>query len=589
MTNCASVSSRAAGRRAAAVLLIAAATFAARPAVAQSQSGAPAGFELARSVQQSLARIQELWLQWVGASIRDDRSRADESLRSLISTVREVGFHRLPDLALGAAAQARQSAIAGEFERARRQLDAAEALDPGRPEIAFAAAAVARAESDWVGALLSTMRGFWLTRQVEASRYAAASFALWICIVLLAVAALFVVLLAVIHAPDIVNALREKLEPPLPPTVTAILLALTLAAPAALPSGLFWLFLAWSVLLWAFATKSERILLLIGWLVAATAPLLAERLQRNVALEQSPPMRAMASFEQRRLSGGIFPDLQVLRAALPAHPAVLELAADVHRTLGQWELARSIYRRVLVDEGGNVQALLNLGAYYFRKGDYAFANAYFLRATKAGAPSAAAWFNLSVGYSAAYLFDESRDALNQARAIDSGAVDAWIATENPDRVLTFNGSLARKSEVRAALLAVWADPNGARHGARGGLVRAAAIAFGAPLAAWIVSAWLARPRKRAQTSLRLGPPAVARWLRTLVPAIPAAESGAGFWAGANLLLLAALALLPHLFDLSGDLPVPGWPGPSVLGLVAISGLALYAGFRIRSALAAERA
>ena len=569
------------------VALVAVCALAARPAAAQAQAGSPAGFELTRSVQQSLARIQELWLQWIGASIRDDRPRADESLRGLIGTVREVGFHRLPDLALGAAAQARQSSRAGEFERARRQLEAAETLDPGRPEIAFAEAAVKRDQGEWLGAISATARGFWRARRVEAGDTALASFELWIGFVLLVAAVLFVAVLGVVHAPDIVYAIREKLEPPLPPAASSFLIAVVLLLPALLPWGLFWLMLLWSALLWGFASKSERIVLAAGWLVAIALPLLASRLHRDLALEQSPPLRAMESFEQRRLHGGIFPDLQVLRAALPSHPGVIELLGDVHRTLGQWELARSAYRRVLVDEGGNVPVLLNLGAYYFRKGDFPFANAYFLRATQASAPSAAAWFNLSVGYSASYLFDESREALNKAREIDAKAVDAWIQTENPDRVLTFNGSLERREELRAALVEVWATPTDSRHSTRRDLVRAGATAVVVPLAAWIASSWLGRPRRKSRTALSLGPPAVARWLRALVPALPAAERGSGFRAWSNLLLLALLALLPLAFDLTGDLPLPGWPGPAVLGGVALLGAAIYVAVRVRATLAPE--
>jgi tetratricopeptide (TPR) repeat protein len=570
------------------VALLVAAACAGRPAVAQTQPGAPAGFELTRSVQQTLARVQELWLQWVGASLRDDRARADESLRGLVGAVREVGFHRLPDLALGAAAQARQSARAGEFERARRQLQAADALDPGRPEIAFAAAAVARAESSWFDALASTVRGLWLAQDVETGAHVGVSVALWFCLLLLAVSALFVALLAFVHAPEAILALRERLEPPLPTLLSALLLVLALFAPAVLPSGIFWLLLVWSALLWAFASKSERVLLALGWLVAATVPLAIARLQREVALDQSPPMRAVVAFEQRRLHGGFFADLQVLRAALPTHPAALELTADVHRTLGQWELARALYRRVLVDDPDNVPAMLNLGAYYFRKGDYAFANSYFERATRGATPSAAAWFNLSVGYSADYQFDESGQALTKARAIDSAAVDRWISTENPDRVLTFNGSLNRQAELRDALFAAWSDPKrGPSRSLRGDLLRAAAVALGAPLAALLAGSWLRRPLSRPKAAPQIDSTPAARWLRVLLPAIPAAERGSGFGAWGNLALLTALALLPQLFDLAGDVPLPGWPAPTVLATVAVLGASLYTGLRLHAGLVAE--
>ena len=82
-----------------------------------------------------------------------------------------------------------------------------------------------------------------------------------------------------------------------------------------------------------------------------------------------------------------------MRTTLPKEPAAIELQADIHRTLGQWDLARAMYREVQWDEPENVPVLLNLGAFHFRKGEFALANAYFERATRSSTPSAAAWYN----------------------------------------------------------------------------------------------------------------------------------------------------------------------------------------------------
>ena len=53
--------------------------------VAAAPAGAtvvsPAGFEMTRSVQQSLKRLQELWLQWLGASLQDNPAKSGETLR----------------------------------------------------------------------------------------------------------------------------------------------------------------------------------------------------------------------------------------------------------------------------------------------------------------------------------------------------------------------------------------------------------------------------------------------------------------------------------------------------------------------------
>lgn len=580
MTNSVSASWRTAARsRAAAALLAAlAATAGATPARAQVPA-TPAGFELTRGVELSLARVQELWLQWVGATLQDNRSRADESLRSLSSAAREVGFLYLPDLALGAAAQARVSAAQGRFDRAAIQLAAAETLDPGRPETSFAGAAVARARGEWGPMIFSLGQGFARTWKAPEGRQASASLVLWALIVLQLAMGLFVLLLAAVHGWSVTHALHELIAGFLPGRLASVVVVALVIGPVALPAGPFVLLLVWSALLWTFVRRSERIVLVGGWLVAALAAPISTTLEADLALAQSPPMRAWSAFEQGRLYGGFFSDVQVLRVALATEPATLEFMGDLHRTIGQWDLARSYYRRVLVDQPENIPVMLNLGAFYFRKGDLALANAYFERASRTPIPSAAAWYNLSLGYSDAYLFDDSKSALGRAREIDGSAVDAWIATSNPDRVLTFNGSLSHRGAVRRALLAAW------RGGDEGG-AGTAHLAWPGAAAAGALLAALLFDRLRRRRGLRPSPhplapgadSGVGKWARALVPAITAVEEGAGAAAIGNLALLAALLELPAALRLAGDLPMSGWPGSMLLaaftGVIATAYVAL---------------
>jgi tetratricopeptide (TPR) repeat protein len=548
---------------------------------AGGSEAAAADFELGRSVQHSLARIQEGWLQWVGATLQDNRVRADEALRAVSGAVREVGFAHLPDLALAALAQARQAAAAGNFERARRQLEAAERLDPGRPEVAFAEAAVARAQGAWLRVPTAALRGFARLWSGLEGRIAATSLMLWLLSVLVAGGGLFVALLAFRRGPHALTRLHTAMAPPLSPWVAGVLLTFLLIAPAALPSGLFCLLAVWSLALWGVANRSERGVLLLVWLVAASAPLVSDRAQRALALEKSPPMRAWDAFERARLHGSFFADLQVLRSALADRPAALELAADVHRTLGQWDLARTLYRRVVFEEPENVPVLLNLGAFHFRRGDFALANAYFERATRTPTPSAAAWYNLSLGYSDAYLFDASRQALERAREIDAAAVDRWISLANPDRVLTFNGSLGRRQEVRRSLLSVW--------GARDPDRRRDAWQRWLPAAGVLIAAIVAllsggfRSRRAGKHGEHGETVRIVRWARRLLPPLDAADRGEGLLAWAHLVLLLALASLPRAFDFAGDLPVVGWRGPRTLAAVTLAGLVLYLAVRLRPA------
>jgi tetratricopeptide (TPR) repeat protein len=585
LTSCGSATSRAAVEIARAAALAAAlAWLAGAPAAAQARASAtPVEFELSRSVQQTLARVQELWLQWVGATLQDNRARADEALRGLGVAAREIGFSHFPDLALGAVAQARQSAAARNFERARRQLAAAEVLDPGRPETAFAEAAVARAEGSWFRAGWAAARGLSRALRGPERLQLVASLGLWALLVLTVACALFVAFLGARHGPEVARVFSGALSPPLPGWATAGLVAFLLLAPLALPSRVYWILLLASALLWTYATRAQRAILVAGWLLTVVDPRVADALQRRLALAHSPPMRAFAAFEQGRLYGGFFADLQVLRSALPDRPAALELVGDVHRTLGQWEIARSIYRRILYDEATNVPVLLNLGAYHFRKGDHAAANSYFQAATRSDRPSAAAWYNLSLGYSDAYLFDESREALAEARRIDGAAVDVWIATANPDRVLTFNGSLGRGEELRRDLVAAWGGDGAARAAAGSRRWHGELAVAGTLLLA--LGFDLLRRRTALAPAPRVPPgdrSAPARWARRLVPAIESVEAGSGALAWGNLALLTAIALLPRAFELAGDPPVAGWAGRAIATTLAAVGGAVYLSVRIRS-------
>src|SRR5512135_1301681 len=100
--------------------------------------------EVSSVTRQELARIQEQWLQWMSAFYQNNATKADGLVSSALATAQQLGMSRLPDLSLGAAARAVQSARDGNLPRANWALQAAERFDPGRPETAFAAARVER-------------------------------------------------------------------------------------------------------------------------------------------------------------------------------------------------------------------------------------------------------------------------------------------------------------------------------------------------------------------------------------------------------------------------------------------------------------
>ncbi|HEV3076322.1 MAG TPA: hypothetical protein VHB47_18005, partial [Thermoanaerobaculia bacterium] len=122
---------------------------------ASTQRGA--GFEITPAVRQQLKRIEELWLQWVSAA---DRAHSEAAVGEMLATAEQLGMTRLPDLSLGTVAWAMEAARRRDFTRAGWSLEAAERLDPGRPDVAFAEAAVARAAGAYPRCVAALCRAY---------------------------------------------------------------------------------------------------------------------------------------------------------------------------------------------------------------------------------------------------------------------------------------------------------------------------------------------------------------------------------------------------------------------------------------------
>lgn len=554
------------------------------PAGAQSDVREAAGLEISPPVQQSLLRMQELWLQWVTAFYQNASGKADDAAKELAATAQQLGMPRLPDLALGMAARAVESARRGNFERAHWSLSAAERLDPGRPETAFAAGAVARLEGSYLTAIGAHLRGVARSLALPFERtLLLGNLMLALLCLLLATGAGWLVLQVSVKGGALYRDLQGLVVRRMPPAAAHFVCVLALLWPLALPSGVLWLLVWWSILLWGYGSPSERTVQIGLWALLALVPVAVHEQQRTVAVLLSPPLRAMQNLEQGRLYGALFIDLGVLRTVLPESAAVKELIADVHRTLGQWEYARSLYRQVLETEPSNVSAMLNLGAYFFEKGDFASANQYFQRATTVTPPSAAAYYDLSLGYGESYLFEESKQALAQARAIDNTQVSAWVQRTSSSRVLTFDGGLARRTAIRRQLLEVWrggSDASAWREIARRML--SLPVMLGVALAAFALH--LARRRNGYSEPVGWLPtqsPRVSRWIRTLLPAATAAELGDGGQAFVLLFVPIALLLLPWATGVGYRVPWGFDPGRLDVWVVSVLGLVVYLVLRLR--------
>jgi tetratricopeptide (TPR) repeat protein len=533
------------------------------------------GFEITPAVRQQLQRIQEHWLHWVSAP---DRERSQGAVNEMLATAGQLGMTRLPDLSLGALAWAVDAARHQDFVRANWSLEAAERLDPRRPETAFAEAAVARASGSYPRVVAALCRAYPRLFLLPLERYVwLQDLLIWSLFLLLATGGLFIAAMMATRGGGLFHDLSTVFGRRLPSAVAVALAAVALLWPLALPGGFLWAPLLWSLLLWGYASSSERAVLIGIWLLLGAAPLLITAQKRTVAVRLSPPVKALESLRQRRLYGGLFTDLGMLRSSLPDNPAVKHLLADVHRALGQWDLARGFYREVLEAQPQNAPALLDLGVYSFNRGDTSTAIQYFQQASAADPRNAAnAQFDLSQAYNEAYLFDEAHRALAQAKAIDAERVDRWLANADQEKVVAANGGLALIPEIERSLIGPAAGLDLVQHGASLG------VALGAILLA--VALHLARRpygNTEAQFQWRLGNRTGDRWRRVLLPGLSSAEAGEGARAFLALLAPAALLMLPLFERLGYRIPWGYDAGSFASWTVSISGLLIYLGARLR--------
>ncbi len=556
---------------------------------AQDVSNAP-GLELTSPVRQQLRLLTEHWRSWTRAYYQEEEKVAAGALEQLSLAAARLGMARLPDLSNAASAFAVDSARDGNFDRARWALDAARRLDPGRPETSFATATISRLEGRYLDALTSAMNGCTAVLRLPLERSIwLHNVGLWLLYVLLLSGGFFVALQMATKGGALFYDLARFMSPPMALTTADLLTVLALVWPLVLPSGLLWLAIYWSILLWGYGSVSERVVLMVLWLSLGGVSLALSHQQRTVQLTLAPPVRALDNLAADRLYGSLFSDLGVLRTLMSEHPSTRELAADLHRRFGQWEHARSLYTALIETEAlhgsDSAAARNNLGVYHHRRKDYGTAVNYFRQASQYDQDMAEAFFNLAQAYSQLYKFSDSNLAMARAKEIDRARVTGWeraeVAVE--ESAVGVDGGLRRAGELRQTLASIWHGEQGSRT-AVDLWRRHFSLSVVAGMMILAVTLHLVRNQLGYRSDLlesrTLLPTAADRWIRTLVPGLASTRRGRGGQAFLAILLPAGLLIamlmrrlgyrLPLAFELDPLMPTAlGLGGLTVLFLVRL--------------------
>ncbi|MCG8462044.1 MAG: tetratricopeptide repeat protein [Holophagales bacterium] len=559
------------------------------PAAAATSATELGGVELTASVRHQLWRVQQSWQSWSRAFLASDRQTADAELEQLRSLADHLGMSRLPDLSNAAAAYAVRMAQERDFSRADWALEAAESLDSGRPEVAFARSHVERANGDYLGAVASVIRGYLLLMQLPLERTLwLESVGLWALYSLVLSGALFVILLMANRGRSLFYDLSRLYSPPLDSLAADLVTVLVLIWPIFLPSGPVWLALYWSVLLWGYGSVSERGALIFLWLLLGVSPVILGYQQRTAQVAMVPASRLVDNLAAGRLYGAIFSDLEVLRSVVPDSDIVTEIVADLHRRLGQWEHARAIYTELSQDPERQVRhtatAYTNIGVYYHRRGEYQNAVNYFKRATEADPTLAEAFFDLSQSYAQLYDFNSHHEAMARAKDLAGDKVDRWNDAEATaeESAIAVDGGLRRVGELRERIEQLWQRP-GQPFDIMEAWRRYRALSVA--LVAIILAVVLRLLRKQLglgrSENLQLATSGWAenRWLQALVPGLASMEEERGISALIGILIPVGL-LSSFLLDSLGYRP-PLALDPGQWLVMAFAGAALVLVYLVR--------
>ncbi len=551
------------------------------PALPMLAQGVPGlgqggGMELTPPVLRSLRQLSEGAIQWNKAFLQDDREVARGELDRVLGAAERLGMKSLPDLSLSAVALGVEAAESGDFSRAVWALEAAEELDPERPETLFGSSLVARLKGSYVRSLTDSLRGYVRLFRFPFERgIFLVDLILWGLVTLAVASILFLLLEMALKGQAVGLDLQELLARILPTWIAFVLTALILVGPLALPNGLFWLLLVWSVILWGYGSIQERLVLIAIWLFFGAVPLVLEQAERQLSVVTSPAYQVTHNLRDGRLYGRLFTDLAVLNTILPRSVAVKHLEGDLHARLDQWDQARSIYSEVLESEADNAAVLNNLGVYFFIHGDNGGAARHFERATSADLESPTAFFNLSQAYSASYLYKDARRALREAQRVDAETVSAWIRQDEKVPVRLVQGSFDRLPEIREQLRQSRERPETTGSTRLQWVRRGMSLIIAAGLVLMALALHLARrgfgysepmmPRSQRSSGL-------VQLLKILVPGLASASEGRGF--AAYLAFLPPVALLVLPFSKYWGVRIP-WgfdPGGTLVWVAATLGL-----------------
>lgn len=388
--------------------------------------------------QDSNLSPRELWPQATAASDSGDAAGAESKVNSLLLTARTLGIQRFPLYAGSSASLARQSHKQGNPAMASWAMDTARKLDPLSPEVAFTGADLAREQSQWGGVFQNLGTGTAnVMSNYRARTLSRADFTLTFATAVAAVAAIFALMLFLRYGRPAAHDFREMFSRRMHGGVATVIAFAILFLPLFLWLGPVWLVLYWFVLFFGYASKREKIAIVVMLLVLALLPVITDRAAYRTAGVDSPVVRGAVASIERSYHPDAVRRLAELVEIVPENPYLHLLLGNLQVLQGDESDAASHYRRAIELNDNLAGAHLNIGNLHFLNNDFLAAISKYEKAAEIDPDMAIAYYNHSVASGELYKFDIQGQKLEEAKSKDKALVEGLIARPTSQKVVMY--------------------------------------------------------------------------------------------------------------------------------------------------------
>jgi len=394
---------------------------------------------------------RDLWRDTVSAAANGDVAKAAKSANDLIAAGKSYGIVTYPIYAHSAAALARTSDKLGRKDVAEWAAKTADVLDPKSPAVAFSNADRFRDQRAWPRAAQAAVSGYARVFQGYRTRLLSRTDLIISIIIAVALtAALFAAALFFRYGRSAAHDFREMVSTKFRGGSVSVLGFALLFLPIFLWLSPIWLVLYWFVIFFGYATKLERVLIVLLALALATLPVVTDQVATTIAGVESPVVMAAISSREQSYQPDALRRMQELATMVPDNHVVQLLLGNLQLQEGNEQQAQVHYRRSaeLHDTAG---AHVNLGNLHFLDNDFAAAATEYERAEQLDPKLAIAFYNDSVANGDQYKFAEQGQKLERAKNLDPTGIDRLAQNPPAQKVVIYNPPLQEAWTVQETL------------------------------------------------------------------------------------------------------------------------------------------